>query len=194
MTQKIKIPLLLGPDGHWYAYGFGHNGKAGDVDEGLMLDNTEDWPGGDAFARRVDVEVEVTFPDAEPPVIPGAVAAGGPEAVVELHAKLQSYAQKELLRTMGDVSESVYSAGWMDGIEFSLWEAVQSDQPTTLAAKHIRNHADNKTLDRIKRLSEEAGGWFAWDNTNDKAAEASFVPLEEWTKIYDAETSPKEAT
>jgi hypothetical protein len=36
--------------------------------------------------------------------------------------------QRRLADYMSELSESAYCAGWMEGLEFALWEAVQGQR------------------------------------------------------------------
>jgi hypothetical protein len=82
---------------------------------------------------------------------------------------------RELADYMSGLSEEAYCAAWMDGLEFELWEAVVNG-PRSYGRLQI-------TLDHIaelRRLSEGAGGWVVFDETE----EESLLPMEEWTETF----------
>src|SRR5215471_17785201 len=82
---------------------------------------------------------------------------------------------RELAEYMSGLSEEAYYAGWMDGLEFELWEAVISG-PREYGRLQI-------TLDHIaqlRRLSGAAGGWIIFDDTE----EESLLPIGEWERRF----------
>lgn len=73
-----------------------------------------------------------------------------------------------MLSTMSDISEDHYAAGWMGGLEVSLWSAVQRlPEPT----KYGMGTIDVKRLEKLKAVSEYLGEWTDGDD---------FIPLTEW--------------
>ena len=81
---------------------------------------------------------------------------------------------EELAVLMSDISESAFFAGWMSGLEFELWKAVV-DGPRRYGQMFI----DQALVDRLKALSDQCGGWIAWDGECE-----SFVALNDWSEIY----------
>ncbi len=76
-----------------------------------------------------------------------------------------------LARRMSDISEECYCAGWLMGLEFTLWQFVQ-DGPGEWGMGRV-SAGDVETL---KRLAEKAGGWIVWrENVGE-----TFVPMAEW--------------
>ncbi len=82
-----------------------------------------------------------------------------------------------LLGLMTGISEEYWCAGWMSGLEFSLWQAAQSG-PMSYGQGHITER--QATLLRL--LSEESDGWWRWiDDTRDASKSgARFVRLDDW--------------
>jgi hypothetical protein len=76
---------------------------------------------------------------------------------------------------MSDLSEEAYAAGWMDGLEFDLWEAVVSG-PRKYGFLDITPHH----IARLRELSQEAGGWIVFDD----ADEETLLPLSDWEKRF----------
>ncbi len=76
---------------------------------------------------------------------------------------------------MSLISERCYYAGWMEGLEFVLWEAVIN------GPKPYRHDEISATdIKILKMLSEEANCWIVFD---DKTLETA-VELDEWKKSY----------
>jgi hypothetical protein len=73
-----------------------------------------------------------------------------------------------LLRTMRDLSEQYYTAGWIIGLEFYLWHTATTKPHTE----------EGQTL---MFLAEASGGWWMWD---DGKGGPLFVPLPIWTEQY----------
>ena len=83
--------------------------------------------------------------------------------------------QLELHDLMSSMSEQAWSAGWMRGLEYELWRAVQSP-----ACKVGRLQLSPPQCDRLKELSEKCGGWIVFDDQH----EESFVPQAQWLTLY----------
>ena len=81
-------------------------------------------------------------------------------------------AKEELLEEMRDTSETCAFAGWLMGLEFILWSAIEDAITDFLAGKI--------DIQRLSHLSARCGGWWIWDE--DSGAE-KFVTLAEWEAI-----------
>jgi len=88
--------------------------------------------------------------------------------------------QRALADYMSEISEDAFSASWMEGLEFELWQAVNSGPQI-----YGRLHLEASHLDRLASLSTQCGGWIFWHPTN----EETYVGLKHWEKIYRAETA-----
>jgi hypothetical protein len=88
-----------------------------------------------------------------------------------------SQAQHELAEYMSSLSEQAYCAGWIEGLEFSLWQAASATQPTLSALRVTQEQAS-----RLRELSSRCGGWIVFDAQH----EETYVPLEEWERIFEA--------
>ena len=83
--------------------------------------------------------------------------------------------QRALAEYMSSISEKAYYAGWMDGLEYALWEAVLGLRKeygrTTFAAEHT---------EALKRLSAGCAGWIVFDDER----EETWISTAEWNKRY----------
>ena len=79
--------------------------------------------------------------------------------------------QRELADLMSRISEQMWHAEWMLGLEHDLWAATTS--PAGRGGRLIPSQAQ---IDRLAQLSKDCGGWIVFDHER----EESFVPLEEW--------------
>ena len=80
--------------------------------------------------------------------------------------------QQELYDLMSYISEEHWCAGWMNGLEFDLWERIKSDDPLPYGLGQI----DPELLKKLRELSEETGGWIYMDELGDE----HFIAMEEW--------------
>jgi hypothetical protein len=88
--------------------------------------------------------------------------------------------QRELATLMSEISEQMWRAGWMMGVEHELWSAVMSG-----AGNGGRLIPTQAQLDELARLSKEIGGWIVFDNER----EETFVAMTEWV-VRHAKWSP----
>ena len=84
-------------------------------------------------------------------------------------------ARRSLLREMRELSENLWCAGWLDGIEYTLWEHVIGEDEL-FTGLGILDAFDRDTL---KGLAQQAGGWWYWDYVAPK-----FVPMPQWLEMY----------
>ena len=82
-----------------------------------------------------------------------------------------------LLTLMHDISEDHYCAGWMSGLEYSLWRIARDDGDPTYGFRPI----PPERVEALRWLSKQASGWWVWD---DAAHEEKFIPLHEWRPMY----------
>ena len=90
--------------------------------------------------------------------------------------------QRELHDLMSSLSEQAWSAGWIYGLEYDLWKAVQSP-----AYKVGRLQLSSTQGDRLRQLSEKCGGWIALDDRHEEI----FVPQAQWLTRYEDWTSSR---
>ena len=72
---------------------------------------------------------------------------------------------------MSELSENAYSAGWMIGLEFALWDAIVKGP-----SKYGQLRITNEHISRLKKLSEDCKGWIRFDGIN----EETYISLSEW--------------
>ena len=91
---------------------------------------------------------------------------------VDLHAGLpEEGAQIGLYALMAGISEFCWCAGWMSGLEFDLWDAVEK------GGKPYGQECVTERQARLLRdLADECDGW--WVRTVDH--EPAFIHLDEW--------------
>jgi len=96
-----------------------------------------------------------------------------------------SDAQRELQETMSDISEDCYCAGWLIGLEYALWGAMQDGN-----LRFGLGEIDVEKLRRCGQLAQELGGWIVWVDDHDLPGTRSqewgnrFVPMAEWLEMY----------
>jgi len=85
-----------------------------------------------------------------------------------------SLPQQRLAAYMSALSELAFCAGWMEGLEFSLWKAL-TDGPCRFGQIDLTH----EQLSRLRELSEECNGWIYFDNKQ----EESFASLADWRQL-----------
>jgi hypothetical protein len=80
-------------------------------------------------------------------------------------------AQKALAEFMSELSEKAFFAGWMDKLEYELWDAVLSGP-----RRYGQLEISEQDITRLKELSEACGGWIIFDDD----AEETWVPRADW--------------
>ena len=85
-------------------------------------------------------------------------------------------ASRELADYMSEISEEAYSAGWMDGLEYALWYAVQNG-PTNYGRLVI----SEAHIQKLSHLSSVAKGWVYWHEENVE----SYIAIQEWVSMFE---------
>lgn len=101
------------------------------------------------------------------------------EETILLDAGIQA-AQRALLVYMRHLSEENWCAGWLGGLEFTLWDRVLRWRSNAEPVSAFER-ANLPDMEVLSWLSEQAGGWWHWDKA---AKEPIFVPLSEWLDIF----------
>lgn len=158
----------------------------------LILDPDSQGPHGDAIDRA-----NARFIAASRTLVPAladALEAAQAEAArkaeerrakryEDLFCDLASEgAEAGLLALMTGISEQHWAASWMHGLEFSLWRAMEGG-PRGYGMSEI----SERQIRLLRLLSEEADGWWRWDDGPD---EPRFVRLEDWREIARAALYP----
>jgi hypothetical protein len=93
------------------------------------------------------------------------------------HPTHEELVREALLRMMSDLSEDCWCAGWLQNLEFTLWEAMNSGN------KELGwGGVAERDFARMKHLHEMAGGWWVWAEGENRQR---FVTTEEWLTIID---------
>ena len=84
-----------------------------------------------------------------------------------------------LMALMAGLSEEHWCAGWLSGLEYSLWRVRECEAhpvPDSVAGFGMGKITDRQR-DLLRLLSDEAGGWWVWPEDAD---EQQFIPLADW--------------
>jgi len=79
-------------------------------------------------------------------------------------------AQDLLRRIMGEISEAAISAGWLNTLEYDLWDFIENG-----AGQFGRLLIEPNVIRDLKWLADKAGGWWTYEK---------FVPMQEWVEMY----------
>ncbi len=83
--------------------------------------------------------------------------------------------EKQLTELMSEISERCYSAGWMEGLEYVLWDAVIS------GPRHYgREMITQEDINQLIQLSRKANAWIVFDDEQDQLA----IPLDTWNILF----------
>lgn len=93
------------------------------------------------------------------------------------HPTNEELVRDALLRLMCDLSEDCWCAGWLHGLEFTLWKAV------TTGKTNFGFGIKESDLIRLKHLHQIAGGWWIWEEGEEGNR---FVTTERWLAIIAA--------
>lgn len=81
-----------------------------------------------------------------------------------------------LLALMTGISEECWCAGWMDGLEYRLWDiAISATTPT----RYGQGEISPRVTFLLKNLALEAGGWWIYDDTDG----VKFLRTEDWISL-----------
>lgn len=79
--------------------------------------------------------------------------------------------QRDLADFISEISERCYRAGWMQGIEYEVWEAMHAPD---LGSGALRLTVED--AQQLHAMSTNCRGWIVFDDVN----EESFIPIEAW--------------
>jgi hypothetical protein len=85
-------------------------------------------------------------------------------------------AQRELADYMSEISEKCYSASWMQGLEYALWNAVINGEQA-----YGQNFITTKDCETLRILSEACDSWIYFDESTEETA----ISLSLWKKMLE---------
>ena len=91
--------------------------------------------------------------------------------------------QWDLYDRMSAISEDCFCAGWIDGNEYDIWNALQHGDPSP-----AHRRMSPRLLRRCQVLSVEIDGWIYW------ADGPLFAPMAQWLVMVDQRRKLAEAT
>jgi hypothetical protein len=83
--------------------------------------------------------------------------------------------QHALAQYMSSLSEEAYCAGWMDGLEYALWQVLQGER-----RQYGRLVFTDEHVAELRRLSEASGGWIIFDGD----LEETWVSAPDWNARF----------
>lgn len=86
---------------------------------------------------------------------------------------LKDDAQLALATLISNYSEDEYSAFWLIGIDFLVWDIIRG-------ARRPRTLRPREWLIVLQNLSDEIGGWVRWDDIENDVV---FVSLADWLEM-----------
>lgn len=83
---------------------------------------------------------------------------------------------QELAEYMSELSRQAYYAGWMQDLEFELWDAIVSGP-----RDYGRLAITHEHVCELRRLSAAACGWIVYEDKD----EETFLPMKEWEERFE---------
>ena len=83
--------------------------------------------------------------------------------------------QRSLADFMSQISERCWSAGWIENLEYVLWNAL-----ITGPMKYGQDFIRQEDIDTLKQLSQKANCWIIFD----KELEEKHITLNDWQRKY----------
>ena len=84
---------------------------------------------------------------------------------------------RTLAREMSEISERAFCAGWMDGLEYRLWEIVHGGP-----RKYGQILLTDDQVNSLRSLSNKLRGWVQF---NDESEVEEFVESDRWKNLYE---------
>lgn len=81
---------------------------------------------------------------------------------------------------MSELSEDVYAAGWLDGIELELWQLINKEASGQVINLWKRR-GNLFVLEDLRKLTMLTKSWGIWDDSLD---EVISISIDEWNKRY----------
>ena len=82
----------------------------------------------------------------------------------------------DLLCTLKSISEAFYLAGWMEGLEYSLWHYVILWEAGELTFPYGMGKIDPDLIEKLHDLAHKCDGWWCWQAETGE----TFMPLKDW--------------
>jgi hypothetical protein len=83
--------------------------------------------------------------------------------------------QRKLAQLMSEISERCYRAGWMEGLEFALWDVVNGGN-----RKYGQHEISQVEIDELRSLSEKCDCWIMFDDNLEEIP----IKIAEWEMIF----------
>lgn len=77
---------------------------------------------------------------------------------------------------ISELSEEIYAAGWLGGIEEELWRLSDTTSLT------LPNRMDREEINELRRLADKLGYWATWDD-NYQPDNIKPIKLKDWGKL-----------
>lgn len=81
-----------------------------------------------------------------------------------------------LVGEMSEISERAFHAGWMDGLEYRLWEVVQGGP-----RKYGEIEISDAQVARLRFLADTLDGWIWF---NEESGIEEFIDRDRWQRMY----------
>lgn len=86
-----------------------------------------------------------------------------------------SHAAQMIINTLEHISEDLYCAGWLAGIEHSIWSKLLGDS--------LANNIIYNDILELRKLAAECKGWVRWDDSKE-SNNVIYIPMDEWLSFH----------
>jgi hypothetical protein len=94
-------------------------------------------------------------------------------------------AQEVLLCRMRLLSQTFYSAEWVEDLEFEIW-----DMAHVVPARFADKDVSERMAKAFRDLATLGGGWWVWPEVVGRDGDTEvFIPLEDWQQVLAKRTS-----
>lgn len=87
--------------------------------------------------------------------------------------------QQQLAKLMSEISERCYAAGWMQNLEYILWESLLKGE-----REYGQSRITTQDINALKALSETSNSWIYFDVRKEEIA----VDLTGWLRKFQRRT------
>ena len=84
--------------------------------------------------------------------------------------------QRQLADFMSDISEKCYYAGWLENLEYVLWDAIINGQ-----RKFGHGIISQQDIDKLEQLSKDCNCWIYYNDITEETA----IDLLLWRQKFD---------
>src|SRR5690349_19338601 len=83
--------------------------------------------------------------------------------------------QRKLANLMSSISEECYYAGWLQNLEYVLWDSIMNGE-----RKYGHGFISQKQIDLLRMYAKDANSWIVFNDDKEETA----IDLQTWEVIF----------